>query len=323
MGPTATGKTQLALSLASEFGGALISADSVQVYKALDIISGKDIPQDSQFINDSILSRKIPNQYSVGYYAVEKTKLYGVDIVDPTVSFSVFDYVSVTCPTIEYLSGNFLPILVGGGGFYIQALLDGMNTLYIPTNTAQRAELDTKTVEELQEILRKIDKKRFMQMNESDRNNKRRLIRSIEIATFRPFDLTRGKRVRTMRTLNDYGVLMIGLNTDRDILKKKIDERVDKRIKSGALYEAERLFAKYADLAPQVRTASGYRELFGYCMGNYSFEEAVQRWKYAEYKDAKKQMTWFKKDKRIQWFDITEAGFEEKVKERVINWVKQ
>jgi len=273
-GPTSTGKTKLALSLAKEFNGTLISADSRQVYKYMDIGTGKG-----------------------------EEKVLGYDLVNPNEEFSVSQYVNFANKEIQniYKEGK-LPILVGGTGLYIKSITDGIETADVPPNEKLREELSKKSVKELFELLEEADSKKAISMNESDRKNPRRLVRAIEIANY---DL----KIEISKP--DYDILFIGLTTPLLELKERIEKRVDERIEMG--FQKEIDFLKnngFWEGAPQ--STLGYREW-----------PDIDRWKLEEFKYAKRQMTWFKKNERINWFNITDLKFKSEVENLVRKWYSQ
>lgn len=320
VGTTGVGKTELALHLATLLKGDLISVDSRQVYKSLDIISGKDLPKESKFV----LEKKISDFY-VGYYKTAATRLYLVDVVSPSHSFSVSDFIQLIPSVIEsIIKRGRLPILVGGTGFYFKAFLDGIPTINIPINKKLRIELVSLSSSKLLEILKKEDADRFGQMNQSDRANPRRLIRVIEVARWRKTskrDVNKvGPLSRTDLAENGYDFLVIGLQAPKEILKQKIDQRVEGRLKQGALEEARKLFRKYHTLSEQVKSADGYHALFEYLLGKLNLGKAIDQWRLEEYHHAKNQMTWFRKDKRIRWFDIADFDFRKNIDKIVLEW---
>ncbi len=289
IGPTSVGKTALALKIAEKYTGELFSADSVQVYKGLDIISGKD--------KDKL--GKIP--------------LKLVDIVSPHTPFSVSDYVH----SFEYELKNQsdkLPIVVGGTGFYISALLHPIETSDIKPHADLRQELNKLATPELQGMLKELNPEKFFNMNNSDRNNPRRLVRAIEVSFGHPEFISGSKK---MPKQISHDILIIGLFCKRESLNERIDKRVDERLEQGALAEAETLFVDYENLAPQIKQASGYKQLFEYLQGKSGLGEAITLWKTSEHQNAKKQMTWFKKQENIHWFDILENDFEAKIMEKL------
>ena len=281
VGPTSVGKTDLAFKLSSVVPSVLISADSVQVYKGADIISGKD--------------KTFPTQL--------------LDIVDPTGQFSVRNFVQLVRPIVKKAyDEQKIPIFVGGTGFYVDALFGKIDTINVSPDFKLRAELDKLTVKELQQKLKELNPVRFKKMNNSDINNKRRLNRAIEVAQ------AQGPTLGMSGYVFKQGeVLVIGLETSRADLKKRIVKRVEERLKAGAIDEAKRLFRDYGKLSSQLKTANGYKELFDYLTGKTTFEEAKERWVIVETTTAKNQMTWFRHNKNITWFDIGQKGFEEDV----------
>ncbi len=308
VGPTAAGKTNLAFLLAQKSNGALVSADAVQVFKKLNIISGKDIPSEASYKNLPQLSK---DGYDSGFYTYHNLPIFLLDVVEPTSSFSVSEFRELAENTIDYISDRkMLPIIVGGTGLYVNAILNGIDSLSVKPDFKLRAELSNLTVSELQKNLESLDKKKLASMNKSDVNNKRRLIRAIEISR------VTDNESKVMKK-NNYESLTIGLYCDKEALKKRIDERVDGRLKSGALEEAKHLFQNYNNLAQQVKDANGYKQLFHYLQGKVSWDEALYRWKISEYHHAKNQMTWFRKYGNVEWFDIEDKNFRDVVENRI------
>ena len=174
-GPTACGKTSLALGLAKKFGGEVVSADSRQVYKGMDIGTGKDLPKNSKF--------EIRNSKLGGSYIVAGVPIWGYDIADSKKGFNVAQYTKITRTIIEniFVRGK-LPILVGGTGLYIKGAVDGIATAEVRPNVKLRKSLFEKSPEELFEILAQVDAIKAGSLNSSDRRNPRRLIRAIEVA---------------------------------------------------------------------------------------------------------------------------------------------
>lgn len=283
VGITSVGKTALAVYLSEKIPSVLISADSVQVYKGADIISGKDHPKG--------------------------TKLYLVDLVSPQENFSVKDFQDMARPIIEQAFRDLkIPIIVGGTGFYIESLLRSIETLDIPPNKKLRKSLETLTVIELQEKLKEINPVRFEKMNNSDVNNKRRLIRAIETAQVQGRTLGINEPV-----LKEEDVLLVGLRASKEDLRKRIEIRTQERIKMGALLEAQMLFDNYKNLSSQIKSAAGYKQLFDFLENRTTFEEAIEKWVIAEMQLAKKQTTWFKRMDDIVWFDAEKPRLKESI----------
>lgn len=273
-GPTSTGKTKLALYLAKEFNGTLISADSRQVYKYMDIGTGKG-----------------------------GEKVLGYDLVSPNEEFSVSQYVNFANEEIKniYAEGK-LPILVGGTGLYIKAVTDGIETAQVPPDEKLREELSRKSVNELFNLIEEADPEKAILMNESDRKNPRRLIRAIEIAN---------SNLKIKISKPDYDTLFVGLTVSLPVLERRIEERVNERIRIG--FQKEIDFLKnngFWDGVPQ--STLGYREW-----------PDVTKWKLEEFKYAKRQTTWFKKNKKINWFNIANPQFKNEVENLVKKWYAQ
>lgn len=226
-GPTASGKTALAAKLVKKFKGELISADSRQVYKGMDIVTGKDRPKG--------------------------VKIHGLDLVRPDQEFSVAHFVKYASNLINQIR---LPIIVGGSGLYIDSLVKPPETLAVKPDWDLRKRLEKKSIKELQEQLNQLNPARFKLMNHSDRNNPRRLIRAIEIV------LRRDSLKAPLKSLfnEKYDTLWIGLTAGKEILAKKIEARVRARIKAGAIREWQQLKAKYPATLPSM-SGIGYRQL--------------------------------------------------------------
>lgn len=316
-GPTATGKTALALFLAKKFHGDLLSADSRQVYKRMDIITGKDLPLNAKRKTPACAEASAGRQNEELCWWETKggVRIWLLDLVEPTESFSVSQWVNAAQKVIYNLwREKKLPIVVGATGFYTKALLGGIETLNIPPNPKLRRQLNRKDANELFEILSRLDALRAAGMNKSDRKNPRRLIRAIEIALWQSeYNAPSPKKFKA-------DILMIGLTAPRDVLHKRIDKRVEERAKQGAVDEVEQLLNSGVSWENESMTGTGYRQLKPYFEGKMGLDEAKRNWKIAEHRDAKKQMTWFKKGRKIKWFDIAGLAWQEKVEKAVENW---
>jgi len=376
-GPTATGKTSLAINLAKKFNGELISADSRQVYSRMDIGTGKDLPGNSKFqisnfkIQNSCLpagrQNSLPKtagrhlrrpktaeqaKFKIGYYLFGEIPIWLYDVVEPDYRFNVADYVKCASWVIRDIwRRKKLPILVGGTGFYIKALIDGIETLGVPPDWELREKLSSCRVVELSNLLKELDYQRWQKMNESDRNNPRRLIRAIEIAKKiqNSPPKTAGRHLRRPKTVEQAGkiqipnlkfqnVLFIGLKAPYRVLYERIDRRVEERIKQGVIEEIKKLLKKGYNWENSVLGATiGYREWRPYFINSQFLpyrqtgairnsqlkEEIITRWKHNEHAYARRQMTWFKKDKRIHWFDISQKKWQDKIEELVKNWINE
>lgn len=289
-GPTATGKTDLALKLSRLFNGVIISADSRQVYKDMNIGTGKDLDK-------------------VG-------KVLGYDLVEPTQEYSVAQYLKFAKKAVgDIWRQGKLPILVGGTGLYIKAVIDGIGTANVPRNETLRKNLETKSIEELFDILASDDPLRAAAMNSSDRQNPRRLIRAIEIAigTMEP------KKRKAVKGL-DANTLFIGLTASREFLNRRITQRVESRISQGLEWEIDSLLKRGVTWDMQSMYSLGYRQFREYFQEGRSIDEVLASWSREEEKYAKRQMVWFKKDTRVKWFDVAANDYPKKVEELVKSW---
>lgn len=307
-GPTATGKTDLALYLAKKFNGEIISADSRQVYRGMDIGTGKDLPENIKTKDDKRLGR---------YYEIKGIALWGYDLASPKEEYSVGRYVIYARRVIrEIIKKGKLPIVTGGTGLYIKALIDGIETARIPKNDALRKNLAGRTAEELFEILAQLDSIKAAALNASDRKNPRRLARAIEISQWR---LDRGQ-IKKEVSYPKYECLFVGLSAPKETLYARVESRVQSRVQKGFLSEVEQLLKEGVDWEYQAMSSFGYRQLRDYFEKKISLAEAIANWVKEEKKYVKRQLTWWKKDERIKWSDISEADWKEKVENMVKRW---
>ncbi len=313
-GPTATGKTGLALKLAKKFNGEIISADSRQVYQGMDIATGKDLPAKARFKVEKLgLKGK---DFKIGYYRVNGIRLWLYDIVRPDYLFNVSDWVRCAQWVIKDIyRRSKLPIIVGGTGFYLKAMIEDIPTRDIPPNLSLREKLELNSRKALFEELAELDSSRAGQMNASDRQNKRRLIRAIEIARWRV-----EHRSEKASSLIQFKSLMIGLKAPLKFLYQKIDQRIEKQFKNGAEREIRKLVKQGFSWNLPSMSALGYREWRPRFEGQASLAEVLSRWQFNEHDYARRQMTWFKKNKKIKWFDISRKGWENKVEKQVSVW---
>ncbi len=308
-GPTATGKTNLAISLAKKNNGEIVSADSRQVYKGLNIGTGKDLPKGAKM--KYLWIKKF------GYFEIKGVKIWGYDLADPRHSFSISQYLKFAERIIaDIIKRGKIPIIVGGTGFYIKGIIDGIPTAEVPKNNRLRKSFEEKSVDELYESLAKIDSIRAAEMNSSDKRNPRRLIRAIEIATWKvTFGNTENPIIRP-----NYNVLQIGLKADEKFIENKIEKRVTERFKEKLKNEIAGLLKKHVDWSTQSMSSMGYGEWKDFFEGRKSEVEVIRNWEKEEKKYVKRQMIWFKKDKRINWFDVANRDYPENVEEMVKKW---
>ena len=305
-GPTATGKTSLGLHLAMKLDGEIISSDSRQVYKGMDIGTGKALPKGAK-IKDG------------GYYLVKGVKIWGYNLVDPTKEFSVSQYVAKAHMAIRSVwEKGKLPILIGGTGFYIEGVVDGIPTVSIPKNKKIRESLKDKSVVEMFDHLAQLDPVKAASMNISDKKNPRRLIRAIEIALWR----LKGGKERDKKLGKNIDTLFIGLKARKKFHDEIIKERVKKRLVAGFGKEVEGLLSKGVSVSNQSMQSLGYRQWAKFLEGKKTRSEAIDEWVREEQRYAKRQMVWFKKNKKINWFDIKIGDYQEKVEKLTEKWYK-
>jgi len=273
LGPTAVGKSDLAVHIALKENGEIISADSRQVYRQLDIGTGKITEHEMQ---------NIPH--------------HCLNIADPQKQFTVAEYKQRAETAIQSIySREHLPILVGGTGFYIKAVIDDIDFPSVPPDPKLRTELEQKTTEELYKELRTKDSKRASTIQSK---NKRRLIRALEIIAHN------GYVPQHNADTSPYNLLQIGLYCDRDKLKERIHTRLEKRLANGMTKEAQTLHENGLSFERMINLGLEYRFLAYYLRGDLSYNEMREQIETASWKYARRQLSWFRRDARITWFDI-------------------
>jgi len=302
-GPTATGKTSLALNLCRVFNGEIVSIDSRQIYKGLNIGTGKEVG-----------SAKYQALKGEGYWDIKDretasvTRVHLYDVLEPDEELNVVQFAQIAGAAVERIwARGRLPVLVGGSGLYLEVLLGMVEVAKVPQNPGLRAELAELSNTELFSRLGRLDPERARTI---DRNSPHRLMRAIEIALGRE---GRSPDPGVVEVLpKDIEPLWIGLNAPREILYAKIDQRVDKMIEAGLLNEIQQLVEKHGWEAPALDSI-GYIEFKPYFDGEAELGECSQRAKFNSHAYARRQLTWFRRNKGIQWFDITKVGFEREV----------
>lgn len=271
LGPTASGKTNLSIKLAKKFKGEIVSADSRQVYKGMNIGSGKITKKEM---------RGIPH--------------YGLDIASPKRKFNVSRYKKFTLKTIKSVwEKNKIPFLVGGSGFYIQAVIDDLKFPEIKPDWKLRKKLEKKPNKELFEMLEKTDPQRAETI---DKNNPRRLIRALEIAI-------NGKNpVPPLKKSSlGAGILILGIKKNKKELKKLISQRLIKRLNKGMISEVKKLNRQGLSWKRLEEFGLEYRYIAYYIQKKIGYKEMTEKLQKEIEHFAKRQMTWFKRDPRIKW----------------------
>lgn len=317
-GPTATGKTALALQLGQEFNGELLSADSRQIYIGMDIGTGKDLPEDAVFstIDPHMPVKDITVHY--GYYTIAGVPLWLLDLIHPDQPFSVAHFHELAMKTIQVIQKKGkLPIIVGGTGLFIASILQPPQTIHIPPDIQARSKLEQLSRDQLAEILRIKDLTRFNRMNHSDQNNSRRLIRAIEITDYKKLHKEENDPQK-----GNFDALLIGLMSNRSQIYDRIDKRVDERIQAGIQNEIEMLLEKGYSWQMQSLQTLGYREWEPWFAQKQTKELVIQQWKYDEHAYARRQMTWFQKRKDIRWYDNSNRDIIPLLQKDITTWIK-
>lgn len=309
-GPTATGKTSFGLKMAKKLNGEIISADSRQVYRYMDIGTGKDM-EGAPFHGDKQLAALLPGK-NVGYYKAQEVKVWGLEIVEPDYSFNVSDFTDYCKVVLEDIfSRGKLPIIVGGTGLYIRSLIFPPETIGIAPDPVLRERLNKLTLDKLQEQLGELDPAKWDKMNFSDRQNPRRLIRAIEVA---------GKTVKEPSYKLSEDILFLILSAPYPYLYRRIDRRVDDRVNSGSESEVRKLLVKGYSWELTSMSASGYRQWRSYFEGKISSREVVKIWKFDEHGLARKQMTWFRSVPDSVLLDISQKNWEKVAEDKIREW---
>lgn len=312
-GPTATGKTKLAISLAKKFNGEIVSADSRQIYKGLDVLTGKDLPAEKKFQIADIKPQYKGKIYSLPVYIVNGVRIWMYDVIGIGEEFSAAHFSALSRVVIsDIISRGKLPIVVGGTGFYLSALTQKITTIDIPPNTSLRQKLSSYSIEELQKKLKSLDPGKWLIMNDSDRANPRRLIRAIEVADWMKINPHKSKQSP------EYQAFWIGLRASLPAIKNKITRRVNARLQNGAIEEVAALGGLSGNSL--VLTSLGVAAIRRFLTGNLSKEALIKEWESQEFKYAKRQMTWFHKQLNIHWYDISHEGYVMDITKDVKAW---
>jgi tRNA dimethylallyltransferase len=281
LGPTAVGKSKLAIELAKRLDGEIISADSMQVYFGMDIGTAKPSREE-----------------------LEEVTHHLINIIPPDKNWSVSDFVSNAKNMIEdIIKKGKLPIVVGGTGLYLNALIEGYAFPMIEANKEirERLEGEAKTYGSLHlyESLKKVDPDAAEKIHYNDH---KRIIRALEVyeLTGKPISKMQSKDVESL----PYELVIVGLDMDRKKLYEKIEERVDQMLKSGLIAEVQGLIKEGYDKKLTSMQAIGYKEVAEHLHGKYTHDELANILKQNTRNFAKRQMTWFRRFKNINWFDV-------------------
>ena len=292
LGPTASGKTPVAAHLAASIGGEIISADSRQVYRRMDIGTGKDLA------DYTVSSIKVP------YHLI--------DIREPGTKYNLFEYQQDFFDAYQDIqSRGAVPILCGGTGLYIEAVLKGYHLSPVPQNQELRDSLEGKSLAELTQMLKELKARTGSNMhNKTDVDSCQRAIRAIEIETYNIENPT------PRRELPPVDSVIIGINIDRELRREKITRRLKARLEEGMIDEVKALLDEGIPAEDLIYYGLEYKFVTEYITGKTSYDEMYSRLEIAIHQFAKRQMTWFRGMERrgfkINWIDAT-LPMEEKI----------
>lgn len=287
LGPTASGKTPLAAALADRLGTEIISGDSRQVYRRMDLGTGKDL------VDYTVDGRQVP------YHLI--------DIVEPGYKYNVFEYQRDFLKAYQEITEkNKLPILCGGTGMYIESVLKGYRLLPVPENPELRASLEGKSLEELTGILEGYKKLH----NSTDVDTAKRAIRAIEIEEYYKQQPAEYREFPSLKSL------IVGVDIDRELRREKITRRLKQRLDEGMVEEVRGLLAEGIEPENLIYYGLEYKFLTQYAIGELTFDEMFHQLETAIHQFAKRQMTWFRGMERrgftIHWLDAT-LSMEDKI----------
>lgn len=295
VGPTAVGKSEVAIELAKRINGEIVSCDSRQVYKYLNIGTAKPTKEER---------KKIPH--------------YLIDIIEPDEEFNAFLYARKAHAAISRIHRKRkIPILVGGSGLYVRAAIDGI-FLGAKKNKEIRARLEKFSSSNLYKKLKKVDSETASRLHPHD---KVRIVRALEV-----YELT-GQPIAALQEISkgkkpNYDLIMIGLKRKREELYQRINQRVEEMIEEGLIKEVESLLEKGFSKDLIGLKGLGYKEIIGYLKGEYDLKEAIRLLKRNTRRFAKRQLTWFKQDKRIHWLEIAEKDSANRIASEIIKSIR-
>ena len=296
LGPTASGKTPLAAALAREVNGEIISADSRQVYRRMDIGTGKDLADYTTIVDGMPVN--------IPYHLI--------DICEPGTKYNLFQYQQDFFDAYNDIVGRgATPILCGGTGLYIEAVLKGYHLSPVPQNAELRSQLEGKSLEELTLLLENLKKENGSVMhNKTDVDSCQRAIRAIEIETYNK------EHPMPLRELPPIPSVIIGVNIDRELRREKITRRLKARLDEGMVDEIRSLLDSGIPAEDLIYYGLEYKYLTEYVTGKLTYDEMFRQLEIAIHQFAKRQMTWFRGMERrgftIHWIDAT-LPMEEKV----------
>lgn len=288
-GPTAVGKTALSIKLAKEVNGEILSADSMQVYRGMDIGSAKIRPEEMQGIPHHL-----------------------IDVLEPDQEFNVVVFQRLCRQALEGIYGRgHIPILTGGTGFYIQAVLRDIDFTENPENTDYRRQLEQLASERgsqvLHEMLKEVDPEAAQAIHS---HNVKRMIRALEFYRLTGQKISEHNEREAERT-SPYRYCYFVLSDDRETLYRRIEERVDRMLEEGLVEEVQGLMDRGCHRDMVSMQGLGYKEILDFLAGEITLEEAVYRIKIGTRHFAKRQLTWFRRESDVIWLNKPDYGYDE------------
>jgi tRNA dimethylallyltransferase len=298
IGPTAVGKTKMSIELAKRLNAEIISGDSMQIYKGMDIGTAKITKQEMDGIPHHL-----------------------IDIKDPAEPFSVAEFQQLVRPLIQEITDRGkLPMIVGGTGLYIQSVIYDYRFSDAPSDPAYREDLrhmaKEKGAEALYEELKRIDPESAGRIHP---HNLRRVIRALEIYRCTGKTMAEWQQTQTHELL--YQAAIIGLTMEREQLYRRINERVDQMVAQGLLDEVKILYERGLRNCQSIQ-AIGYKEIYAYLDGELSFAEAVEQLKQNSRRYAKRQLTWFRNKMPVRWFDMTDLSRFTEKRDEILRYIE-
>ncbi|MFW0862473.1 MAG: tRNA (adenosine(37)-N6)-dimethylallyltransferase MiaA [Candidatus Komeilibacteria bacterium] len=274
LGPTASGKTGLAIKLAQKYNGEIISSDSRQIYKNMTIGTAKPTKDETEAIKHHL-----------------------IDCTKPDHNFTLAEFIKKANKAIKSIQRRGkIPFLVGGTGLYISSIVDNYDLPKGKIDLGLRKRLESKSKKELLEYLEELDPDTA---NTIDKENPRRLIRALEYVIINKKSFANNQKTNN----SPYDILQIGINLKQPELNKRIEQRTNQMIEQGLVKETQKLIDKYDNTLPSLNTI-GYQEIIQYINNEIDLNQAVDLIKTHTRQYAKRQMTWFKRDKRINWIEF-------------------
>lgn len=297
IGPTAVGKTKLSIDIAHRLNGEIISGDSMQIYKGMDIGTAKITPEEMEGVPHHL-----------------------IDIKEPDDEYSVAEFQEAVRPLIDEITDkNKMPMIVGGTGLYIQSVLYNYQFTESPSDPEFRKrlelELKQKGEQAIHELLAQVDPESAKRIHP---NNTRRVIRALEI--FYCTNIPMHEHLKKQENELLYDVALIGLTMDREVLYQRINQRVDIMVENGLLKEVKSLYDQGLRDTQSIK-AIGYKEIYDFFDGKVTFEDAVNQLKQNSRRYAKRQLTWFRNKMDVKWFDMTPPINDEQKVDEIFSYI--